>query len=91
MVARRPNLRLAAAELGFAAAAFACGLLDAPFWLVVLVAFAMLAFWTWSRRVALNRLRGASWMIQAFVAVAVMIIVLAGAYWAGLALKGIFA
>jgi hypothetical protein len=89
--ARRPNLGVAAAELAFAAAMFVCGFAGAPLWVAGLVAAAMLVYWTWTRRVALNRLRGANWAIQAFAAVAVMIIVLAGAYWLGLALKGLFA
>lgn len=91
MPVRRPALSVAAAELGFLVAAFACGVVDAPIWLVGIVAFAMLAYWSWSRRVALNRLRGAQWMTQTLIAVTLMIVVVAGAYWAGLALKGALA
>ena len=89
MPARRPSLTRFAAELGFLAAAFLCGVLDAPVWIAVLVAFAMLAYWSWTRRVALNRLRGAQWAAQTAIAIAVMIIVLASAYWLGLALRGL--
>ena len=89
MPARRPSLIRFAAETGFVLAAFLCGLLDAPIWLAGLVAFAMLAYWSWTRRVALNRLRGAQWATQTALAVAVMIVVLAGAYWLGLALRGL--
>ena len=52
----------AATELAFALAAFACGLFDAPLWLTGLAAVSMLAYWSWSRRMVLNRLRGATWM-----------------------------
>jgi hypothetical protein len=88
MAARRPNVRNAAMELGFVAAAFGCGLANAPFWAVAMVAFVTLAYWSWSRRVALNRLRGAQWAVQSAIAITLIIIVLAGAYWLGLALKG---
>lgn len=88
MAARRPNLRSAAIELGFVVAAFACGLFNAPTFLSALVAFGMLAYWSWTRRVQLNRLRGAQWATQCLIAVALIIAVLAGAYWLGLALRG---
>jgi hypothetical protein len=89
MAARRPSLARFAAEVGFIAAAFLCGVLDAPVWITGLVAFAMLAYWSWTRRVALNRLRGAQWATQTLIAIAVLIIVLAGAYWLGLGLRGL--
>ncbi len=89
MAARRPSLARFATELGFIFAAFLCGVLDAPVWVTGLVAFAMLAYWSWTRRVALNRLRGAQWATQTAIAIAVMIIVLAGAYWLGLGLRGL--
>jgi hypothetical protein len=88
MATRRPNVRNAAFELGFVAAAFACGLVNAPVWVAAIVAFATLAYWSWSRRVALNRLRGANWALQSAIAVALIIAVVAGAYWLGLALTG---
>ena len=87
---RRPSLARFVVELGFIVAEFACGVLFAPVWLAGLVAFAMLAYWSWTRRVALNRLRGARWATQTLIAIAVMIIVLAGAYWLGLATRGLF-
>ena len=89
MPARRPSLARFAVELGFIAGAFLCGVLDAPVWITGLVAFAMLAYWSWTRRVALNRLRGAQWAMQTMLAIAVMIIVLAGAYWLGLGFRGL--
>lgn len=86
---RRPNLTVAAIEAGFALAAFVCGLLDAPIWAAGAVAFAMLAYWSWTRRVALNRLRGANWAIQTGIAISVLIAILAGAYWLGLGVRGL--
>lgn len=88
MPARRPSLARAATELGFVAAAFACGLFNAPIFLSAFVAFGMLAYWSWTRRVQLNRLRGPQWAAQCLIAVLVLIAVLAGAYWLGLALRG---
>lgn len=89
MRARRPNLSLALFDMGFAIAAFGCGLLDAPVWIAGLVAFGMLAYWSWSRRVALNRLRGKAWVAQTGMAVAVLIAILGGAYWLGLGIRGL--
>ena len=89
MPAHRPNLIRSAVELGFLAAAFLCGVFDAPVWITALVAFAMLAYWSWTRRVALNRLRGVQWATQTAIAVLVMIVVLAGFYWLGLAVRGL--
>ena len=63
MVVRRHyyTFENAAIELGFALAAFACGLFDAPVWLTALAAISMLAYWTVTRNSVLNRLRGATW------------------------------
>lgn len=82
------DLAVALTELGFAIAAFACGFFDAPLWVVGLVAFGMLAYWSWSRRVVLNRLRGALWASQTTLAILVIIAIQAGAYWLGLGVGG---
>lgn len=74
----------------FACAAFACGYFDTAMWITGLVAFGMLAYWSYSRRVVLNRLRGAAWATQSGLAVAVIITILAGAYWLGLGVSGRF-
>ena len=79
---------VAATELMFALAAFACGLFDAPLWTVGLAAISMLAYWSWSRRVVLNRLRGATWMTWSSLGVVTIISIVAGAYWLGLASAG---
>ncbi len=84
MRTRSYPLHIALTELGFAVGAFGCGLYDAPVWFAGLVSFAMLAYWSWTRRAILNRLRGAAWargMAGAFV---VLIAIQAGAYWLGL-------
>ena len=76
---------VAASEIAFAIAAFACGLYDAPLELTVLAAVGMLAYWSWSRRVVLNRLRGATWMTWSSLGAVTIISIVAGAYWLGLA------
>lgn len=72
-------------ELAFAVTAFACGLFNAPTWAVGLAALGMLAHWNWSRRVVLNRLRGATWATVSAVGATAIIAIVAGAYWLGLA------
>jgi len=84
---RIDDFTVAACDGGFAIAAFGCGLFDAPLWLTGLVAFAMLAYWSWSRRRVLNRLRGAIWASQTTLAIFVIIAILAGSYWLGLNAK----
>ncbi len=84
---RRPYpAQTAAAELGFAIAAFGCGLYDAPLWSIGLATFGMLAYWTWSRRAWLNRLRGKAWMVLSINAALVLIAIMGGAYWLGLSI-----
>lgn len=79
----------AATELGFAIAAFGCGLFDAPVWLTGLAAVAMLAYWTVTRNPVLNRLRGARWATVMTVGFAAIIAIQAGAYWLGLVAGGL--
>jgi hypothetical protein len=85
----RYNFTNAAVEGGFAIAAFGCGLFDAPLWLIGLAAAGMLAYWTLTRRVVLNRLRGAAWMTVSAVASIAIIAIMAGAYWVGLVSGGL--
>ncbi len=84
---RLDEFAIAACDGGFAIAAFGCGLFDAPLWATGLVALAMLAYWSWSRRRVLNRLRGATWASVSALAVSVIIAILAGSYWLGLNAK----
>ena len=79
----------AAIELAFAIAAFGCGLFDAPLWTVGLAGVGMLAYWSWSRRVILNRLRGTAWMTISVVGSLAIISIVAGAYWLGLVSGGL--
>jgi hypothetical protein len=86
MVVRRHyySFENAAAELGFALAAFACGLFDAPVWLTALAAISMLAYWTVTRNSVLNRLRGATWATVMTLGFVTIISIQVGAYWLGL-------
>jgi hypothetical protein len=84
MRARTYPMHVAAAELGFALAGFGCGLYDAPVWLIGLATFGLLAYWSWSRRVLLNRLRWRAWALTSLYATVVLIAIMAGAYWLGL-------
>ncbi len=86
----RRNLTIAFGDLGFALAAFACGLYDAPMWLTGLAAVGMLAYWSATRRSILNRLRGAAFVSQTGLAIAVLVLILAGAYGLGLGVGGQF-
>jgi hypothetical protein len=81
---RSTDFTVALGDAGFAIATFGCGLFNAPVWLTGLVAASMLAYWSWSRRRVLNRLRGATWATQTGLAVVVIIAILAGSYWLGL-------
>jgi hypothetical protein len=85
---RRANVTVAATDAAFALAIFGCGYFDAPLWLTGLAAFSMLAYWSWSRRVVLNRLRGAAWASQTGLAVLVILAIVSGSYWLGLGVGG---
>lgn len=88
MAARRANLFRGSVELGFIFAAFLCGLLDAPIWVTGAAGIALIAFWGWSRRASLARMRGANLLTQSAIAVALMVAVFAGAFWLGRVLGG---
>lgn len=85
---RARHLYVAFGDLAFALAAFACGLYAAPLWSAILAAIGMLTYWSVTRRTILNRLRGALFLSQVGLAVAVLIAILAGAYWLGLGFGG---
>jgi hypothetical protein len=87
---RRPySFANAATELGFALAAFACGLFDAPVWVTALAVVSMLAYWSVTRNSVLNRLRGTTWLTVMTVGVVAIIAIQAGAYWLGLVAAGL--
>lgn len=77
-------LAVALSELGFAVAAFGCGLYAAPLWVAGLAWFGMVAYWSHTRRFMLNRMRGAAWAFNAAGALAVLVAIQFGAYWLGL-------
>ena len=87
MMTRRRHYKMsvAATELGFALAAFGCGLFDGPTWMAGLAAAGMLAYWSVTRRVVLNRLRLGPWATVSAFASITIIAIIAGAYWLGLA------
>jgi len=91
MRVRRHHYGLANAvtELGFALAAFACGLFDAPVWVAGLAAISMLAYWTVTRNAVLSRLRGTTWATVMIVGFVAIIAIQAGAYWLGLVAGGL--
>lgn len=91
MVVRRHyhSFSNAMTELGFALAAFACGLFDAPVWLTALAAVSMLAYWTITRNSVLNRLRGATWATVMTLGFVTIISIQVGAYWLGLVAAGL--
>src|SRR5262245_48154020 len=84
MRAREYPLSVALTELGFAIAAFGCGLYHAPLWSAGLVWFGFVAYWSHTRRFMLNRMRGSAWAYAAAGALAVLIAIQSGAYWLGL-------
>lgn len=86
---RRPDaMKNGAIELAFALAAYACGLFDAQMWLAAAAGVGMLAYWNWSRRLVLNRLRGATWLTVTAVGSTAIVAIIGGAYWLGLASGG---
>ncbi|MBY0564961.1 MAG: hypothetical protein K2P58_12340 [Hyphomonadaceae bacterium] len=86
--AARRTLMVAFGDLGFALAMFACGLYDAPTWIAGLVAAAMLAYWSASRRRVLNRLPAKAWASQTGIALSVIVAIAVGAYWLGFEVAG---
>ncbi len=85
---RRPNIANAGADLAFAVLAFVAGIMGAPAWGAALVAFAAALVWYWTRRAALVRMDANRRAASVAVALVMLAIVLGGAYWAGLAIRG---
>lgn len=90
MTRRNADFVVAFGDLAFALAIFACGMFAAPTWLAGLAAAGMLAYWAYTRRALLKRLRGAVWASQTGIAIAVIIAIEVGAYWLGLGVGGNF-
>jgi TRAP-type C4-dicarboxylate transport system permease large subunit len=93
MAQRRFNLQNVLVELGFAATALALGALGAPYAALLLLIAVMIAYWLWSRRRALDTLRREqprTLIVQTLLALAMLAIVLGGAFLAGSSLNGVF-
>ncbi len=88
MSARRPNLGAAGADLAFAALAFVAGYLGAAVWFAGLIALGAAIVWAWLRRATLANMDPARLAASTAVALAVLVVVLGGAYWLGLSLRG---
>lgn len=90
MPARKPNLANAGVDLAFAVASFACGASGFPAWTLGAVILAMIVTWGWSRRGVFSRMNATQVAVQVAVGVTILVLVLAGAYWLGLAIRGAF-
>jgi len=85
---RKPNIRSAAADLGFAAAAFVLGLLGASLPYAALAFLGAALVWSWTRRDALARM---DWRMRATngaLALGMLAVVLGVLYWIGLTFGG---
>jgi hypothetical protein len=91
VAARKPSATNAAIELGFVAVAGALGWLRAPLWSIALLAFAMVSYWMWNRRVGLKQLADKG-IVQltasAAVSLALIFVFLALAYGVGHVIPG---
>jgi len=88
MAARRPNIATAGAELVFIVVALVAGLTSGTWAAFALVAGAALIYWVWSRRNALAAMSMGQRLAQGGFAIAVLLIILGGAFWVGLVLGG---
>lgn len=87
-MARRPNLTVAGADFAFAVLAFASGWLGAPLGYAALVFLGATGVWAWTRRAALRAMAPAHLLTNTALALAMMAVVLGGAYWLALLLRG---
>ena len=89
MSLRRPNLGAALLDLGPAVGAFALGAAGARLGYLALAFLAGVALWAWTRRNVIARLEGADRFANVSLALLVLAIVLGGAYWLGLSIRGL--
>ena len=85
---RKPNIRSAAGDLGFAAVAFMLGLLGATLAYAALALLGAAVLWAWTRREALARM---DWRMRATngaLALGMLAVVLGVLYWIGLTFGG---
>jgi|CXWL01.1.fsa_nt_gi hypothetical protein len=88
MAARRPNIRAAGADLAFALLAFASGWAGTPRAYAGLVFLGAAIVWAWSRRTALSRMEPMQRLANTALALALLAVVLGGAYSLGALLNG---
>ena len=89
MQPRRPNPTAALMDLAFAGLGFASGLLGAPVTYALLVFLGAAAAWGWTRRDVLARMEPMHRLSNAALALGLLAVVLGGAYWIGLTLRGL--
>jgi hypothetical protein len=75
-------------DFAFAAIAFVAGWSGASVWTAALVGLAAAIAWAWMRRRTLVGMAPARLAASTAVALAVLAIVLGGAYWLGLTIRG---
>lgn len=85
---RRPNIASAGVDLAFAALALVSGWLGAPAIYAAMLFAGSVAAWAWTRRAALAAMPARTRFTQGGIAVAMIAVVMALAYWIGLALGG---
>jgi hypothetical protein len=87
-MAKRPDIGSAAFDLAFALLALISGWVGLAPIFPVMVFAASVALWGWTRRHTLMAMRLKSRLAQGAIAVGLIAVVLAIAYWIGLALGG---
>lgn len=85
---RRPNIGSAGSDFGFAILALAAGWLGLPAVFAGMVFASAIAAWAWTRRRPLSAMTNRQRISQGAIAVAMIAVVLALAYWIGLMLGG---
>lgn len=84
MAQRRPNIGSAGVDLAFFGLALAAGLFGLPRPYIVAAIVAAIAAWGWTRRRPLMKMPPAKRAVQGAIAIAMIAVVLALAYWIGL-------
>lgn len=85
---RKPSIRSAAADLGFAAVAFVLGLLGQPLVYAALAFLGAALLWAWTRREALARMDLRMRATNSALALGMLAVVLGVLYWIGLTFGG---
>ncbi len=82
-MARWPNIGSAGVDLAFFILALATGLFGLPPFFAVIVVVAAIAAWGWTRRRPLMKLAPTQRYLQGAIAITMIAVVLALAYWIG--------